>query len=103
MSYDHLPFIASIAIMLSLAKLRRYYRFSATQQRRKKSVVITVVLTGGPCGGKSTSMKDLTMTLKKHGYHVFTCPEVPTILMQNGCIFPGEIILVNDTTSLTHT
>jgi len=88
MSYDHLPFIASIAIMLSFVKLRRFYSL-ATQQRRTKSVV-TVVLTGGPCGGKSTSMKDLTAALKNHGYHVFTCPEVPTILMQNGCVFPGE-------------
>ena len=88
MSYDHVAFITSIVVMLSLSKLRRMYR-PAAQQRRRKSSVVTVVLTGGPCGGKSSSMTDITTTLKNHGYHVFTCPEVPTILMQNGCVFPG--------------
>ena len=88
MSYnDHVAFITSVAVMLSITNLRRFYR-PAVQQRRKSSVV-TCVLTGGPCGGKSSSMSDLTMSLKNHGYHVFTCPEVPTILMQNGCVFPG--------------
>ena len=37
-----------------------------------------VVLTGGPCGGKSTIMSDLIQMLKARGYLVFTMPEIAT-------------------------
>ena len=57
-------------------------------QRRSKNVV-TVVLTGGPCAGKSSSLQSMKETLTKEGYQILTVPEVPTILMENGCKFPG--------------
>ena len=51
--------------------------------------VICIVLTGGPCGGKSSSLMALKSALENSGYRVMTMPEVPTILMSNGAQFPG--------------
>lgn len=51
--------------------------------------LFVVVLTGGPCGGKSSSLRSVRDTLRGKGYHVMTMPEVPTILMSNGANFPG--------------
>ena len=51
--------------------------------------VICIVLTGGPCGGKSSSLMAIKIALEDSGYLVMTMPEVPTILMSNGAQFPG--------------
>lgn len=51
--------------------------------------VYRVVLTGGPCGGKSSSLDDMTKALTKKGYDVMCVPEVPTILLNGGCKYPG--------------
>ena len=37
-----------------------------------------IVITGGPCAGKSTIMSDLVQMLKERNYLVFTMPEVAT-------------------------
>ena len=50
----------------------------------------TLALTGGPCGGKSSSLSALTTALKDKGFDVYTCPEVPTIMISGGCVYPGE-------------
>jgi len=47
------------------------------------------VLTGGPCGGKTSALNDFTKVLQERGYDVYTVPEVPTILFQGGCTYPG--------------
>lgn len=54
-----------------------------------KNYVYRVVLTGGPCGGKSSSLDDLTKALTKKGFDVMCVPEVPTILLNGGCKYPG--------------
>ena len=43
-----------------------------------------VVLTGGPCGGKTTAMDLLTQYLKERGVRVFTVPELATLFFRNG-------------------
>jgi hypothetical protein len=48
-----------------------------------------IALTGGPCAGKSSSMQNITDTLLKLGYDVYFVPEVPTVLMNGGCKYPG--------------
>lgn len=55
--------------------------------------LFVVVLTGGPCGGKSSSLKSVRDTLRGKGYNVMTMPEVPTILMSNGANFPGISVM----------
>lgn len=43
-----------------------------------------VVLTGGPCGGKTTSLTQLRARLESEGYAVFVVPEIPSILIGGG-------------------
>jgi len=59
------------------------------QPEVKNRIVYRLVLTGGPCGGKSTALENLSKYLQQHGYEVFCVPEVPTILMGGGCKYPG--------------
>eukprot|EP01087_Luapelamoeba_hula_P019874 TRINITY_DN6653_c0_g1_i2.p1 TRINITY_DN6653_c0_g1~~TRINITY_DN6653_c0_g1_i2.p1 ORF type:complete len:328 (-),score=76.62 TRINITY_DN6653_c0_g1_i2:70-1053(-) len=47
-------------------------------------LVLRVVLTGGPCGGKTSAMSTLTKTFKAQGYSVYVVPEIPTLLFQSG-------------------
>jgi hypothetical protein len=55
---------------------------------KKSTKVVTVALTGGPCGGKSSCLSKLQADLKGVA-DIYTVPEVPTILLMNGCQFPG--------------
>ena len=43
-----------------------------------------IVLTGGPCGGKTSAIKFISNKLRDKGYNVVTVPEVATLLHQNG-------------------
>jgi len=52
--------------------------------------VYRIVLTGGPCGGKSSSLNHFTKKLVEMGFDVFTVPEVPTVMMNGGCKYPGN-------------
>jgi len=45
------------------------------------------VLTGGPCGGKTTTMSALSERLSAHGYRVYVVPEAATLLFMNGASF----------------
>lgn len=42
------------------------------------------VLTGGPCGGKTTALARLSNFLRERGFHVVTLPEAWTLLHSNG-------------------
>lgn len=46
--------------------------------------ITKIVLTGGPCGGKTTALDRVTEHFTKQGYKVFTVPEVPTMVTQSG-------------------
>ena len=46
--------------------------------------VFVVVLTGGPCAGKTTAMKRLSEFLRSRHFRVFTVPEAATMLFTNG-------------------
>lgn len=43
-----------------------------------------IVLTGGPCAGKTTALARVSSYLRERGYEVISCPEVYTILASNG-------------------
>ena len=43
-----------------------------------------IVLTGGPCAGKTTALVKITEYFSGFGYRVFTVPEVPTIYSTAG-------------------
>lgn len=46
--------------------------------------VYKIVLTGGPCGGKTTAMARLSIFLRERGFRVMTCPEAYGTLVTNG-------------------
>jgi len=46
--------------------------------------IYRVVLTGGPCGGKTSAMTHFEKTLKAKGYSVYVIPEIPTLLFNAG-------------------
>ena len=43
-----------------------------------------IVLTGGPCAGKTTALVRIIEHFSGLGYKVFTIPEVPTMFTQAG-------------------
>lgn len=43
-----------------------------------------IVLTGGPCAGKTTALIKIIEHFTSQGYQVFTVPEVPTLFSQAG-------------------
>jgi len=56
-------------------------------------MLTTIVLTGGPCAGKTTVLSALT---ENYGDHVLIMPEVPTLLMANGFPRPGLEVPADD-------
>lgn len=46
--------------------------------------IYKIVITGGPCGGKSTSLSRIQEELGKKGFRVFSVPEIPTLVVQAG-------------------
>lgn len=45
---------------------------------------IKIALTGGPCGGKTTSIQDIETEFTEKGYRVIVVPEAATILINMG-------------------
>lgn len=44
-----------------------------------------IVLTGGPCAGKTSALAKIREHFQSHGFHVFVVPETATLLLANGC------------------
>lgn len=57
-------------------------------QAKDNRLVIRVVLTGGPCGGKSSALERLLKDAKAAGFDVLIAPETPTILFNSGVYLP---------------
>lgn len=64
-------------------------RGTTEKQHDNDVPVYTVVLTGGPCGGKTSSQAQLSSTLADAGFDVYFAPEVPSILIRGGAAYPG--------------
>ena len=60
----------------------RTYRFN--QQHTAMKDIKRIVLTGGPCAGKTTALVRVIEHFSNLGYKVFTIPEVPTMFTQAG-------------------
>ncbi|CAG9329645.1 unnamed protein product [Blepharisma stoltei] len=48
--------------------------------------VYRIVITGGPCAGKTTSINSVAKELSKLGYSVYIVPEAATLLMKGGAM-----------------
>ena len=60
----------------------------AEEQRKRK--IWKVVLTGGPCGGKTTGQTRLATFFENLGWKVYRVPETANILLSGGVNF-GEL------------
>jgi len=56
----------------------------AAENNGTKVPLYKFILTGGPCGGKTTAIARLSFFLKERGFEVIACSEVYTILASNG-------------------
>lgn len=52
--------------------------------------VYRVVLSGGPCGGKTTAMAEISERLRSRGFGVYVVPEAATLLFTGGCTFVDQ-------------
>jgi predicted ATPase/CYTH domain-containing protein len=50
----------------------------------QQAAVYRIVLTGGPCGGKSTALAHITERMQGLGFDVFRVPEAATLLLGGG-------------------
>ena len=57
-----------------------------TQQKGRK--IWKLVLTGGPCGGKTTGQARLSAFFENLGWKVYRVPETANILLSGGIKFP---------------
>ena len=51
---------------------------------RENKMPFRIVITGGPCGGKTTCMSRLVEEFTARGFRVYVIPEVPSILLGAG-------------------
>lgn len=49
-----------------------------------QSNIVRVLMTGGPCAGKTTAIADVKADLTQLGYKVLVVPEAATLLMKGG-------------------
>lgn len=56
----------------------------------KETQVVRIVMTGGPCAGKSSVMGRLIEVASSRGYDVYTAPEMATVLLNCGFSFPVD-------------
>ena len=60
-----------------------------------------IVLTGGPCAGKTTALVKIVEYFSGMGYKVFTVPEVPTLYSTGGWNYLTPTPLTATQTDLT--
>uniref|UniRef100_A0A6B0V8K1 NadR/Ttd14 AAA domain-containing protein n=1 Tax=Ixodes ricinus TaxID=34613 RepID=A0A6B0V8K1_IXORI len=58
------------------------------ETEKRERVIYKVVLTGGPCSGKTTGQARLSTFLENYGWKVFRVPEAATVLLSGGVRFP---------------
>ena len=64
----------------TLFQMRHFHR------SLNKSNVTRILLTGGPCAGKTTSLAKMQSIFDNKGYRVYCVPEAATLMMKGGAI-----------------
>jgi len=68
-------------------KLKQMLKKSNKKNDEGKAPIYRIVLTGGPCGGKSTALSLISDRLRSLGFRVFVVPEAATIVITGGGIW----------------
>uniref|UniRef100_A0A914EEF7 NadR/Ttd14 AAA domain-containing protein n=1 Tax=Acrobeloides nanus TaxID=290746 RepID=A0A914EEF7_9BILA len=69
------------------SRSRVFHMCEPDPSKPQKSRVYKLVLTGGPCGGKTTGQSRLAAFFESIGWKVFTVPEAATVLLNGGVKF----------------
>ena len=78
------------ASVAGLSGLAYWWHETFYAEEKTSQYVYKIVLTGGPCGGKSTALSQLSTRLKSLGYDVYLVPEVATMIITAGTSFAGR-------------
>ncbi len=66
------------------ATLQKRTTWKASSDKLGPPRVHRIVITGGPCAGKTTAMAKLSLRLQNMGFDVFVVPEVATLTITGG-------------------
>merc|ERR1712130_917390 len=72
---------------LSKMKLKKIDLNAMMEAEQKKRKIWKLVLTGGPCGGKTTGQARLSTFFENLGWKVYRVPETATVLLGGGVNF----------------
>jgi signal recognition particle GTPase len=61
-------------------------RNMAKNLHTSKAKVTRILLTGGPCAGKTTSLAKMQVAFDNKGFRVYCVPEAATMMMKGGAI-----------------
>jgi adenylylsulfate kinase-like enzyme len=64
----------------------RHIRCYSHSKNSKNKNITRILLTGGPCAGKTTSLAKMQNTLDGKGFRVYCVPEAATLMMKGGAI-----------------
>ena len=73
--------IQNINSTMGLKPSRRNTRLSDSRVN-----ITRILLTGGPCAGKTTALAAITQDLTQLGYKVLVVPEAATMIMKGGAM-----------------
>mmetsp|Transcript_21164 Transcript_21164/g.34920 ORF Transcript_21164/g.34920 Transcript_21164/m.34920 type:complete len:298 (+) Transcript_21164:112-1005(+) len=66
------------------------------KRKSNETQVVRIVLTGGPCAGKSSALTYLKRAAQNKGFDVITAPEIATTMMNSGCAYnrstPSQVL-----------
>ncbi len=65
-------------------RIEQIWRYELHKTSRLIEPVYMIVLTGGPCSGKSSSLAFLTEKLSNNGFMIFVVPETATLITNSG-------------------
>jgi len=82
--HDYMDIIASL--QRENARLKAHSD-DLEDRLKEKAHIYRIVITGGPCAGKTTAMTSIRSRLEKVGWRVFIVPEAATLLFHNGARF----------------
>eukprot|EP01083_Nonionella_stella_P062959 163669_1 len=66
----------------------KWLTFGNSKRTKSTTSIHRILLTGGPCAGKSTALSTMQQFLMNHGLIVYTIPEASTLLQMQGGIKP---------------
>ena len=76
--------LAALARCDDDATLQKRTTWKASSDKLGPPRVHRIVITGGPCAGKTTAMAKLSLRLQNMGFDVFVVPEVATLTITGG-------------------